>query len=647
MCRKNLFRLLILSFLLLWLMTNHASAEAEKTEIAPTTWAGLQAAINDAESGATIRLTDHLTADISDTSLVIPEGKNVILDLAGFTLDRGLKALDADQGSVIRIAAGSVLTIRCSGEERGMITGGYALYGGGIYNEGTLILEGGSVSGNTCEGLGGGIYNAYILIIQGGEVTGNTAKENAGGVFNYRSGSMSANPRSIYGNTSPIDPDIDNDGYMTLVGERAGEPAAVTTFVELLSLLPPLALLLSLLFAVAIDSYLSRNQKKTLYLITAVAFCLIAQDFLGYRMSFFEKTPPLRTLNAAIGYALRPTILALFLCLVQPEKKHRAVWALTAFNGALYLTALFSPLTFYFAVNNRFVTGPLHQACTIFSAALLGLLLWQTVRVFHPQDRKETWIPVFSAALIALCVFLDFRVKYNDRPVSFLNIGVAISCMLYYIWLHLQFVREHEQALQAEQRIKIMTTQIQPHFLYNTLSTIQALCETDPKAARQTVEKFSVYLRQNIASLAQESLIRLEEELSHTRIYADIEMMRFENIEIRYDIQDTDFCVPALSIQPLVENAIRHGVRIREKGIITISTQKQDNWHVIQVRDNGKGFDSRRVAQLSDAHVGIRNVRERIETMCGGTMSVESGPDQGTTVTIRIPGKESEKEKRV
>ena len=72
------------------------------------------------------------------------------------------------------------------------------LYGGGIYNEGTLILEGGRISGNTCEGLGGGIYNAYILIIQGGEVTGNTAKENAGGVFNYRSGSMSANPRSGY-----------------------------------------------------------------------------------------------------------------------------------------------------------------------------------------------------------------------------------------------------------------------------------------------------------------------------------------------------------------------------------------------------------------------------------------------------------------
>ena len=67
---------------------------------------------------------------------------------------------------------------------------------------------------------------------------------------------------------------------------------------------------------------------------------------------------------------------------------------------------------------------------------------------------------------------------------------------------------------------------------------------------------------------------------------------------------------------------------------------------MIRVQDNGKGFDSQRVTQLSDAHVGIRNVRERIETMCGGTMSVESEPDQGTTVTIRIPGKESEKEKR-
>ena len=106
---KNLFRLLFLSFLLLWPMTNHAMAEAGKTESAITSWAGLQAAINDAEIGDTIRLTGDLTAGISDTSLVIPEGKSLILDLAGSSLDRGLKALDTEQGSVIRVSSGAML----------------------------------------------------------------------------------------------------------------------------------------------------------------------------------------------------------------------------------------------------------------------------------------------------------------------------------------------------------------------------------------------------------------------------------------------------------------------------------------------------------------------------------------------------------
>ena len=77
-----------------------------------------------------------------------------------------------------------------------------------------------------------------------------------------------------------------------------------------------------------------------------------------------------------------------------------------------------------------------------------------------------------------------------------------------------------------------MVSQIQPHFLYNTLSTIQALCDTDPQTAKRTVEKFGLYLRQNIASLSQEALIPLEQELAHTRTYVEIEALRYENIEI-------------------------------------------------------------------------------------------------------------------
>jgi sensor histidine kinase YesM len=216
-----------------------------------------------------------------------------------------------------------------------------------------------------------------------------------------------------------------------------------------------------------------------------------------------------------------------------------------------------------------------------------------------------------------------------------------VSCNLfYYIWLHLNFVREHEDDLMAHQRVQIMVSQIQPHFLYNTLSTIQALCHSDPEKAADTVEKFGTYLRQNIDSLNQTELIPFNKELEHTRVYVDIEQIRFPSISVRYDIddvKDVDFDLPALTIQPMVENAIRHGVRSRKHGEIVVAAHKVDDNYVITIRDNGKGFDTSLLMNQDNSHIGIQNVKERIEDQCKGTFIIESTPGEGTLVTFRIP----------
>lgn len=197
--------------------------------------------------------------------------------------------------------------------------------------------------------------------------------------------------------------------------------------------------------------------------------------------------------------------------------------------------------------------------------------------------------------------------------------------------------REHEKALQAEQRIQIMMTQIQPHFLYNTIATIRALCRRDAKKAGEVAEKFGDYLRQNLDALGTVGLISFRKELEHTQIYAEIEMVRFENIRVQYEVRDDQFSLPPLTVQPLVENAIRHGVRIREEGIVKVSAWRDENTHVIEVWDNGTGFDVKKIEEADNSHIGIRNVRERIEKMCGGSLKVESRMDEGTTVTITIP----------
>ena len=189
----------------------------------------------------------------------------------------------------------------------------------------------------------------------------------------------------------------------------------------------------------------------------------------------------------------------------------------------------------------------------------------------------------------------------------------------------------------SEQRIQIMFSQIQPHFLYNTLTTIQALCLENPKKAAAITEKFATYLRQNIDSLNEKNLIPFRKELDHTLVYAQIEMERFPNIHMDYEIDDEDFLLPALTVQPMVENAIRHGVRGTPKGQVDIITNLLPDCHEIIIRDNGKGFSVKETPRTDEPHIGIQNVRERLQNLCGGTLTIESEKGKGTCVTIRIP----------
>jgi sensor histidine kinase YesM len=210
-----------------------------------------------------------------------------------------------------------------------------------------------------------------------------------------------------------------------------------------------------------------------------------------------------------------------------------------------------------------------------------------------------------------------------------------------YIWLHFQFVREHEQALQAEQRIQIMMTQIQPHFLYNALTVIQELCRSDPAQAEAATVQFANYLRGNMGALQTSTPIPLGQELEHTRQYLALEQMRFEDkLTVRYDIQCESFALPILTLQPIVENAVRHGVRGNPdgRGEVVIATREFPDRYEITVSDNGPGFDPK--AKESDqghSHVGLENVRQRLGQMCGGDLTIESAPGEGTRVTIALP----------
>ena len=411
----------------------------------------------------------------------------------------------------------------------------------------------------------------------------------------------------------------------------------MSTNIQLLGKLE-LALLLQLIGLVIVviaDSYLQKKQKRILLLIALLAFSLLVRDRWD---SILAERPDrlVRTLLGIYGYGIRPVILVLYLKTLEMNRNRKLLWSLVAANAAIYATALFSGISFRITEENLIAMGPLGYTGHVLCTGLLALLVYESVRKSQQRNATGSFILLLGAGLLVLATVWDWT-QNGSGPVSWLTVVVVSSCLFYYLWLHMQSAFAHEQALEAEQRIQIMMSQIQPHFLFNTLSTIQALCRIDPEKASETTEKFGTYLRMNIDSISQSSLIPFRKELEHTRIYADIEMMRFPYIHISYDIKEDDFELPALSIQPMVENAIRHGVRGRYNGSVKIMTRGEENEIVISVIDNGKGFDPEGTEEAGGMHIGIRNVRERIEVLCGGTLEIESEPGKGSTVTIRLP----------
>ena len=226
-------------------------------------------------------------------------------------------------------------------------------------------------------------------------------------------------------------------------------------------------------------------------------------------------------------------------------------------------------------------------------------------------------VPIYIAVSVSLLIMNNiFRNEISDRLL------------------------ENERKI-AESRVTNLITQIQPHFIFNTLNTIKHLCKTDATLARKTIDSYSIFLRGIIESAATERFVTIERELEITEHYIFVEKQRFGDIlTFSTDLKEKDFFLPMLTIQPIVENAVKHGIRKKSgKGNITISTYADADNNYIKISDDGIGFDINSYELTDGKHVGIKNVSDRIYLMTKGSLDVESTPGVGTTVVIAIPKK--------
>ena len=185
-------------------------------------------------------------------------------------------------------------------------------------------------------------------------------------------------------------------------------------------------------------------------------------------------------------------------------------------------------------------------------------------------------------------------------------------------------------------RTNVLLTQISSHFFYHTLNAIQALIILDPDAAYKMTEDFSRYLRFKVDSVSAEGgLVPFREELRTVRAYAEINRVQLQDrLTMEYDVFDADFLIPVLTIQPVVENAIIHGIKPKVGGgTVKISLSREEGFYVVSVSDDGIGYHPG--GETSRHSIGIQNIRTRMGQYPGCSVSVVSEPGHGTTVLLR------------
>jgi hypothetical protein len=386
-----------------------------------------------------------------------------------------------------------------------------------------------------------------------------------------------------------------------------------------------------------LDRFVDKKRKLIYILLVLIVISLVLQNYIQYYFMEYEINIPARLISSVYGYTVRAVIIALFIHLVSPNKKHLPVSILCAINFVIYTTAFYSDICFRFSPDNHFIPGPLRYTCLIISAILLVYHIVVVILEYKKEKKKNILIPMFLTGLVVGGILIDiFGYSHISHLVDYITIMSVIVTVFYYLWLHLQFVYRHEKDLMAQQKIQLALSQIKPHFIYNTLNAIQDI-EGMPDNARDAIIDFSKYLRENLDFLTESNLIPFSKELEHVKKYVNLEKLRFEDkINVEFNVEETEFLIPSLSLQMIVENAIKHGITKKyEGGTVNVQSYEKDDKIFIIVDDDGVGFDVNKV--IGENHLGFKNSRERLRHFVNGNLIIESEINKGTKVTVIIP----------
>ena len=344
------------------------------------------------------------------------------------------------------------------------------------------------------------------------------------------------------------------------------------------------------------------------------------------------------------SYILRPFLIMTEVFIISPEKKFRYFCAIPAIaNAAVFFPAIFgSRIAFWIDDSLHWRGGPLHYIIYISQITYVVLLLVFSGVYFKRKNVKRSVIVL----LIVVQAVLAAMIEYTNVLTGYANAITALCMLEYFIYLSMIYQQEMRDMIAqkeldiAKSNLLVLRNQIQPHFIYNTLSIIRSLARRDGKMAVQCIDTFSKYLKSHIGAIQKSDLVMFDSELENVNVYLSLVQIDYTNkVEIVYDLEVTDFLIPPLSLEPIVENAVDHGIS-RGGGKLTITTRenKEEGTVTVIIADNGTARNDKDIEEYKPIHngIGLENTRKRLALQCSGTLDLNI-TDSGAAVTITMP----------
>ena len=391
------------------------------------------------------------------------------------------------------------------------------------------------------------------------------------------------------------------------------------------------------LFMPALDKW---NKRYFTVLFSLLFLCTVSCLFA---VIFWED--PTKATQARIVYLFEglllstpvfmPTLFLLHTCGESPGKSplFGTVAVLQGLYVILLIASQFMDAVYRVTQDNQFIRGPMWW---VWIMPLVLIMLFNIAGV--SARRKKLSKKYRFALLVYLLPMTAAIILHMFISVElFVVFGMALFAMIMFGLILSEQIEQHARQQQeiANQKMSVMVLQMRPHFIYNTLMSIYSLCAQDPDKARQVTMDFTNYLRKNFNAVGSDDLIPFSAELEHTRAYLAVEQAQHEEmLKVAFDTPFTQFRLPPLTLQPLAENAVKHGLDPYAGPLsVSIRTERTEDGVSITVEDNGRGFDPH---DKTKPHPALDNIESRIKQQCGGTLAIASKPGC-TTVTIFIP----------